>query len=203
MRMDVATRVTLLPGGHPGSTLSRTWGKKRVLENPREAAPGDGVRLGGAVLVRRRHGKAVGSETCMLLLPLSPVVWSLYCEDVAKLFGHQQIKDDCEERDKTQIMWGGWNVSSFSDASANWWILFVSSAVRDNQSESGMDGIQRWSQSSFIFFLTGAGSRSSLSVNFFSRKSLVPTSERASIILQVIVSTTKGFCVSKEPDLIR
>lgn len=48
-----------------------------------------------------------------------------------------------------------------------------------------------------MFFLSGAGSRS-----FQWRKSLVPTGERASIVLGVIVSATKGFCVSKEPELI-
>lgn len=36
------------------------------------------------------------------------------------------MKDDYEERDKTQIMWGGLNVCSLSDASANWRILFIS-----------------------------------------------------------------------------
>lgn len=71
--------------------------------------------------------------------------------------------------------------------------MLVSRAVRHSQSESGMDGIQRWSQSSFIFFLLGAGSRSSLSVNFYLRRSFVPTGKRPSIDLQVIVSTTKGF----------
>lgn len=36
-----------------------------------------------------------------------------------KILGHRQMKDDYEERDKTQIMWGGLNVCSLSDASAN------------------------------------------------------------------------------------
>ena len=53
-----------------------------------------------------------------------------------------------------------------------------------------------------VLYSVRAGGRSSLSVKFYSRKSLVPTGERASIVLQVIVSTTKGFCVSKEPDPI-
>lgn len=168
-----------------------------------KAAPGDGVMLGGAGVVQRRQGKVAGSATCVLPLSLTPMVRRLYHEDVAKILGHWQVKDDYEEHDKTQITWGGWNASSLSDASANWWILFISRVVWHSQSESGMDGIRRWPRNSFIFFLSGAELLwSSLSVNFYSRKSLHPTGGRASLVLQAIVSTTKGFCVSKEPDLI-
>lgn len=34
VRMDIANRVAPLSGGHPGSTLSHTWGKQTVIETP-------------------------------------------------------------------------------------------------------------------------------------------------------------------------
>lgn len=73
--------------------------------------------------------------------------------------------------------------------SMNWGVLLI----KHSQSANGMDGIQRWSQSSFVFFPSGAGSRPSLSVKFYGRKSLVLSGDRASIIPQVIVCTTKGI----------
>lgn len=94
-------------------------GKENGDRNTREVSPGDGVTLGGANLVQMRHEKAAGSVTCMLLLSLTPMVPRLYHEDVAKILGHQQMKDDYKERDKTQIIWAGSNASSLSDASAN------------------------------------------------------------------------------------
>ena len=102
IQMDVANRVAHLSCGHPGSTLSRTWGKKMLIETP--GKHGDGVTLGGTVLVQNRHGKVAGLETCVLLLSLTPMVRRLYHEDAVKILGHRQMKDDYEECDKTRIV---------------------------------------------------------------------------------------------------
>lgn len=81
--------------------------------------------------------------------------------------------------------------------------MFINRVVRHSWSESGIDGVQICSQSNFIFVLSGAELlQSSLSVNFYLRRRLHPTGERASSILQVVMPTTKDFCVSKEPNLI-
>lgn len=61
-------------------------GKENGYRNSREAAPGDGVMLGGVVLVQRRHGKV--SQTSVLLLSLTSMVQKSYHENVARILGH-------------------------------------------------------------------------------------------------------------------
>lgn len=78
--------------------------KENGDRNTREAAPGDGVTREGTGLVQRRYREVEDLETCMLLLSLTPTLQRLVCEDVAKMVGHQQMKDDYAERDKTQIV---------------------------------------------------------------------------------------------------